>query len=251
MYYIDINCDVGESFGAYTLPEQDMLFDYISSANIACGFHAGDPDVMQRTVARAVEKRVAIGAHPGFNDVQGFGRREIHMSPKEIYNMVLYQIGALYGFVKTAGGKLHHVKPHGALYNMAARDENLATAIVQAVYDFDKRLYLYGLAGSKLILSAHKIGLPVASEVFADRNYQDDGKLTPRSQDDAIIADTTQAVKRALDMITQQQVLSTNQRSIAIKADTLCIHGDHEKALLLAKTIYNQLIQQGVKIKAP
>ncbi|MEH6307604.1 5-oxoprolinase subunit PxpA [Olivibacter sp. CPCC 100613] len=251
MYSVDINCDLGENFGSYILPNQDVLFDYISSANIACGFHAGDPDVMQYTVAKAIEKKVAIGAHPGFYDIQGFGRRAIYMTPKEVYNMVLYQIGALYGFVKAAGGRLHHVKPHGALYNMAARDKNLATAIAQAVFDFDQQLYLYGLAGSELIAAANKIGLPAASEVFADRTYQDNGGLTSRSQDNAVITDALQAIRQVSLMITQQQVASINQQLIRIKADTLCIHGDNAQALLLTKNIHNHLLKEGITIKAP
>lgn len=251
MHYIDINCDLGESFGMYTIPNQDLLFEYISSANIACGFHAGDPDVIQKTVAKAIEKRVAIGAHPGFHDLQGFGRRELHASPSEVYNMVLYQLGALYGFVKARGSRLHHVKPHGALYNMAAKDRKLAEAIAQATYDFDASLHLYGLAGSEIIQAANKLGLSAVSEVFADRTYQDDGSLTPRASDQAEISDTSLAVERAFSMVTQQQVFSVNHKLIPIKAQTLCVHGDNEKALTLAKNIHHQFLSKGILIKAP
>ena len=159
MKMIDLNCDMGEAFGNYTMPNDEKLMDYISSANIACGFHAGDPAVMQQTVALALKKGVVIGAHPGLPDLQGFGRREMKITPNEAYQLTLYQIGALSGFVKAAGSKLHHVKAHGALYNMAAKDTALAKAIVQAVYDFDPGLILYALAGSKMIDEAEKRGL--------------------------------------------------------------------------------------------
>src|SRR6201996_4976154 len=175
MQSIDLNCDMGEAFGNYTMPNDDTLLDYITSANIACGFHAGDPEVMQHTVNMAIKKGVAIGAHPGLPDLQGFGRREMKITANEAYQMTIYQIGALFGFVKAAEGKLHHVKAHGALYNMAAKDAALAKAIVQAVHDFDASLILYGLANSEMIKAANQIGLKIASEVFADRTYQDDG----------------------------------------------------------------------------
>lgn len=196
MQSIDLNCDMGEAFGNYPMPNDDTLMDYITSANIACGFHAGDPEVMQHTVNVAIKKGVAIGAHPGLPDLQGFGRREMKISANEAYQMTLYQIGALYGFVKAAGGKLHHVKAHGALYNMAAKDESLARAIVNAVHDFDPSLILYALANSQMVTAAQKIGLVTASEVFADRTYQDDGSLTPRVQSNAMITDEQQSIAR-------------------------------------------------------
>src|SRR5580693_6750440 len=180
MQSIDLNCDMGEAFGNYPMPNDDLLLDYISSSNIACGFHAGDPEVMQHSVNMAVKKGVAIGAHPGLPDLQGFGRRDMKISANEAYQMTLYQIGALFGFVKAAGSKLHHVKTHGALYNMAAKDAALAKAIVEAVHDFDPTLILYALASSEMVQAAKKTGIAVASEVFADRTYQDDGSLTPR-----------------------------------------------------------------------
>jgi UPF0271 protein len=251
MANIDINCDMGEAFGNYPMPNDEILFKYISSANIACSFHAGDPKVMQDTVALAIQNNVAIGAHPGLPDLQGFGRREMKISPKEAYQITIYQIGALSGFVKAAHAKLNHVKPHGALYNMAARDVKLAQAIVDAIHDFDPSLILYGLAGSEMIIAASKIGLKSASEVFADRTYQDDGSLTPRSLANALITNEKDSLAQVLKMINQQQVISVNQKVISLKADTLCIHGDGEHAVEFAKTIHQTLKNEGITIKAP
>ena len=250
MATIDINCDMGEAFGNYAMPNDALLFKYISSANIACGFHAGDPAVMQDSVALAVQNNVAIGAHPGLQDLQGFGRREMKISPKEAYQITLYQMGALSAFVKAAKAKLNHVKPHGALYNMAAKDVTLAQAIVDAVYDFDPHLILYGLAGSELINAATQKGLKSAGEVFADRTYQDDGSLTPRSQPNALITNEKKSLTQVLMMVNKQQVISANEKIISLKADTLCIHGDGEHALEFAKTIHHTLTNNGITIKA-
>lgn len=180
MYTVDINCDMGESFGSYKLGRDEEILDYVTSANIACGFHAGDPSTMKRTVQMALEKNVGIGAHPGVQDLVGFGRREINLSPEEAYDIVVYQIGALYAFVKSEGGKIQHVKPHGALFNMAAKDAQLAEAIAEAVYKVDPEMILFGLAGSELVKAGKKIGLRTANEVFSDRTYQQDGSLTSR-----------------------------------------------------------------------
>jgi UPF0271 protein len=251
MQTIDLNCDMGEAFGNYPMPNDDTLMDYITSANIACGYHAGDPEVMQHTVAMAIKKKVAIGAHPGLPDLQGFGRREMKISANEAYQMTLYQIGALYAFVKAAGGKLHHVKAHGALYNMAAKDAALAQAIVSATHDFDPSLILYALAGSQMVTAAQKIGLKTASEVFADRTYQDDGSLTPRTQNNAMITDEQQSITQVLMMVKQQQVISVNHQTIDLKSDTLCLHGDGAHAVDFAKTISERLKKEGISIKAP
>ena len=248
---IDLNCDMGEAFGNYPMPNDEVLLNYVTSANIACGFHAGDAAVMQRTVNMAVKKGVAIGAHPGLPDLQGFGRREMQISPNEAYQITLYQTGALYGFVKAAGGKLHHVKPHGALYNMAATNAALAKAIAQAVFDFDASLLLYGLAGSRLITAANDIGLKAVAEVFADRTYQDDGTLTPRTQANALIADEQEVVSHVLQMVTRQQVTSVNQTFIPIRAETLCLHGDGSHAVEFVAMIATQLKQHGIVIAAP
>lgn len=251
MKTIDLNCDMGEAFGNYDMPNDEKLMDYISSANIACGFHAGDPAIMQQTVTLAIKKGVAIGAHPGLPDLQGFGRREMKISPNEAYQLTMYQIGALSGFVKAAGSKLHHVKAHGALYNMAAKDTALAKAIVQAVLDFDSGLILYALAGSKMIAEAEKYGIATASEVFADRSYQDDGLLTPRSADHALINNEDDAISQVLGFALKQEVKSVNGNRIAVKAETVCLHGDGKHAVDFAELIAERLKKEGVVIKAP
>jgi len=251
MQQIDLNCDMGEAFGNYPMPNDEILFDSITSANIACGFHAGDPEVMQHTVFMAIKKGVAIGAHPGLPDLQGFGRREIKISANEAYQMTLYQIGALYGFVKAAHGKLHHVKAHGALYNMAAKDANLAKAIVEAVHDFDPNLILYALAGSEMISAAKKIGTTTASEVFADRTYQDDGSLTPRTQANALITEEQLAIDQVMLMVQRQKVISVNKKTVPLKAETLCLHGDGAHAVEFAKLINTKLKSEGISIQAP
>ncbi|WP_316829622.1 5-oxoprolinase subunit PxpA [Pedobacter aquatilis] len=251
MLSIDLNCDMGEAFGNYSMPNDEILMDYISSANIACGFHAGDPEVMQKTVYTAIKKGVAIGAHPGLQDLQGFGRRVIKITPNEAYQLTLYQIGALSGFVRAAGGKLNHVKPHGALYNMAAADKNLAGAIVNAVYDFDPNLILYALAGSEMIKAAGLKGIKTASEVFADRTYQENGLLTPRTHANAMIINEKSAIEQVLNMVKHQQVIATNNQAINLKAETLCLHGDGIHAVSFAKTISEKLSAEGISIKAP
>ncbi|WDF77194.1 LamB/YcsF family protein [Mucilaginibacter sp. KACC 22773] len=251
MQNIDLNCDMGEAFGNYPMPNDDTLMDYITSANIACGFHAGDPEVMQHTVAVAVKKKVAIGAHPGLPDLQGFGRRDMKITSNEAYQMVLYQIGALSGFVKASEGKLHHVKAHGALYNMAATDVALARAIVQAVHDFDPTLIIYALAGSEMVRAAKQVGITTASEVFADRTYQDDGSLTPRNQANALITDEQQSIAQVLMMVKNQQVISVNEMTIPLKAETLCLHGDGTYAVAFAQLISQKLKSEGITLKAP
>jgi len=251
MKIIDLNCDMGEAFGGYAMPNDEKLMDYISSANIACGFHAGDSSIMQQTVTLALKKGVAVGAHPGLPDLQGFGRREMKISPNEAYQFTLYQIGALSGFVKAAGSKLHHVKAHGALYNMAAKDTALANAIVKAVFDFDPGLILYALAGSKMITEAEKYGIATASEVFADRSYQDDGLLTPRSADYALITNEDDAVNQVLGFALKQEVKSISGNHIAVKAETVCLHGDGKHAVEFAKLIALRLKKEGIMIKAP
>ncbi|MEH3112459.1 5-oxoprolinase subunit PxpA [Pedobacter terrae] len=251
MKVIDLNCDMGEAFGNYAMPNDEKLMDYISSVNIACGFHAGDPAVMQQTVNLAIKKGLSIGAHPGLPDLQGFGRREMKISPNDAYQLTLYQIGALGGFVKAAGSRLHHVKAHGALYNMAAKDAALAKAIAQAVFDFDPGLILYALAGSKMIEEAEKLSIVTASEVFADRSYQDDGLLTPRSSDYALITNDEDAVNQVLGFALKQKVKSVNGNHIAVKAETVCLHGDGKHAVEFAKLISEKLEKEGIMIKAP
>ncbi|OQP01191.1 5-oxoprolinase subunit PxpA [Parageobacillus galactosidasius] len=245
---VDLNCDFGESFGIYRLGEEKEILQYVTSVNVACGFHAGDPLVMRKTVQMALEQKVAIGAHPGFPDLLGFGRRNMAVTPEEVYAYVVYQIGALAAFVKAEGGKMAHVKPHGALYNMAAKDTALAEAIAKAVYDVDPTLILYGLAGSELIRAGKKIGLRTASEVFADRTYQQDGSLTPRSDPRALIVDEQEAVLQVLAMVKEKRVRSLQGIDVPIEAETICIHGDGKKAVLFAKRLYEALQKEGVDV---
>ncbi|RFS13506.1 LamB/YcsF family protein [Emticicia sp. C21] len=250
MQSIDLNCDMGESFGAWTIGNDEALMNYISSANIACGFHAGDAGIMRKTALLALQKGVSIGAHPGFPDLQGFGRRNMALNPQEVYDICIYQVGAMLNVVKALGTTLHHVKPHGALYNMAAKDARLANAIAQATKDSNTDLILYGLSGSFLISEAEKIGLQTASEVFADRTYQNDGSLTPRTQINALIEDTNIAVNQVVRMIKDKTVVSTDGSIVPINADTVCIHGDGTHALEFAKVLMDKLKAEGLLVKA-
>jgi len=246
---IDLNCDMGESFGAYTIGRDEEILDLITSANIACGFHAGDPTVMRKTVRMAAEKGVGIGAHPGLPDLMGFGRRNMQISPQEAYDMTVYQIGALAAFAKAEGSTVRHVKPHGALYNMAAKDTGLAEAIAEAVYDVSPDLILFGLAGSELVKAGEKAGLKTASEVFADRTYQQDGALTPRREPNALIEDRETAAKQVIRMIKEGVVTSVQGEDVSVRADTICIHGDGRQALHFAAFIRQSLEQEGIKIE--
>ncbi|MCU9614744.1 5-oxoprolinase subunit PxpA [Caldibacillus lycopersici] len=247
---IDINCDLGESFGTYIKGQDAKVMKYITSANIACGYHAGDHNIMYETVKMAVENNIAIGAHPGFQDIIGFGRRELQITPNEVYNLMLYQMGALQSFAQVLGGKLHHVKPHGALYNMAAKDENIAEAIVRAVCDMDAKLILYGLSGSILTRLGRQHGLQVAEEVFADRSYQKDGSLTPRSNPRALIQNDQEVAIRVIRMIREGKVLSLGGEDISIKADSVCIHGDAPTTLAFVKILHTYLEQEDIHIEA-
>ena len=251
MSRIDLNCDMGESFGVYRIGNDSQILEYVSSANIACGFHGGDPATMRKTVKAALDKGVAIGAHPGLPDLQGFGRRSMALSAAEAYEMVVYQVGALAGFAKASGTGVRHVKAHGALYNMAAKDGKLAAAIAQAVYDIDPGLVLYALAGSEMVRAAEKIGLRVASEVFADRSYQDDGTLTPRTQANAMIEDVGVAIAQVTRMVKQGLVRSVNGNDVQVRADTICIHGDQENAKAFAQQIHDALTKDNIEIKPP
>ena len=250
MKTLDLNCDMGEGFGAWTMGDDSALLDHVTSANIACGFHAGDPGTIHRTVKLALEKGVAVGAHPSLPDLQGFGRRRMNVSAQEAYDLVVYQVGALSGFATACGGKLSHVKAHGALYNMAAKDAKLAQAIAQAVKDFDARLVLFGLAGSELVRAGEQAGLKTANEVFADRTYQSDGSLTPRTQPDAMIHDPALALAQVRRMIDEGKVKSINGPDVAVKADTLCIHGDEPNAVEFARRIRAALDADGVRVAA-
>ena len=248
--YIDLNSDLGESFGNYTLGMDERILELISSANIACGFHAGDPDVMHKTVQLALKNNVALGAHPGFPDLVGFGRRTMGVSPQEVYTMMVYQIGALNGFIKAEGGKMQHVKPHGALYNMAAKDKKLAEAIAESLYKVDPELVLFGLAGSEMIHAAKRIGIRAIEEVFADRTYQKDGTLTPRSQANSMITDDQKAIAQVLKMVQEKKVTSVDGSDIPLQADTICVHGDGEHALNFAKKIKEKLEEANILVKS-
>ncbi|QLL69918.1 LamB/YcsF family protein [Lactobacillus sp. 3B(2020)] len=248
MVRIDLNSDLGESYGRYQLGNDQELMGLITSANVACGFHAGDPDVIAETVTIANQRGVAIGAHPGYPDRQGFGRRYMAMKSSEVEHLITYQIAALAGFTK--GHRLHHVKPHGALYNAAAKDPKLALAICRGIQKFDPGLPLYGLAGSELIKAANQIGLPVRSEVFADRAYQADGSLVPRSQPGAVLTDPKVVAKRAVGMVENQAVTAITGEIVNLKADTICVHGDNAAALALIKQLRLALAENGVEITA-
>ncbi len=251
MKRIDLNCDLGESFGAWRMGDDDALLALISSASIACGFHAGDPTIMQYTVTQAAAHGVAIGAHVSLPDLQGFGRREMRVTPAEVHAMTLYQIGALHAFAVAAGARLAHVKPHGALYNMAARDKALADAIAHAVHQFDQQLRLFGLANSALIDSAKAIGLPVASEAFADRQYRHDGSLQPRGEAGAVIDDVDAATAQAIAIAQHGHVTANDGSNVSLHADTLCLHGDGAHALMFASRLREALLAAGVHISAP
>ncbi|MBF9236238.1 LamB/YcsF family protein [Hymenobacter sp. BT683] len=247
---VDLNCDMGESFGAWSLGNDAAILPFVTSANIACGFHAGDPAVMKQTVRAALRHGVAIGAHPGLPDLVGFGRRDMAISAEEAFDMTVYQLGAIAAVAKAEGGQLHHLKPHGALYNMAATNAALAEAIAEAVYKVQPELTLYGLAGSELTKAGEKLGLRTAHEVFADRTYQADGTLTPRRQPDALITDADVAIAQVLRMVQAGQVRTQQGHDVAIRADTVCLHGDGAHALEFAQRLNAALRGAGVTLQA-
>ena len=249
MYSIDLNSDLGESFGAYKMGRDEEIIPIVSSANVACGFHAGDPTTMAKTVTLCKESGASIGAHPGFCDIVGFGRRNMNVSTQDAKNMIIYQVGALDAFCKACGIKLQHVKPHGALYNMAAKDAALAKAICEGIYEYDPSLILLGLANSEMITQAKALGLPYAAEVFADRAYEDDGTLVARTKPGAMIKDEDEAVSRVVGMIKNHSVKSINGKEIEICPDSVCVHGDSEKALLFVKKIRSTLEEEGITMK--
>lgn len=248
---IDLNADLGESYGPWLMGADAALLDLVSSANIACGLHAGDWDVMARTVALASAKGVALGAHPGLPDRQGFGRRELALCPDEAHNLVLYQLGALAGFARAAGAALAHVKPHGALYHMAARDRRLADAIAAAVRGFDPGLALVGPPGSALLDAGRDAGLAVWGEAFADRRYRADGTLLPRREPKALIRDVDEAVAQALSLVETGTVVAADGTRVAVAAQTLCLHGDSPEALVLARRLRAELAARGIAVRAP
>jgi UPF0271 protein len=248
---IDINCDMGESFGAYTLGLDEEVIRYITSANIACGYHAGDPLVMEKTVSMAKDHGVAIGAHPGFPDLMGFGRRNIDATLNEIKGYVIYQIGALQAFAQVQGLKVEHVKPHGALYLMAVEDEKISEAIAEAIAGVDENLIFVALAGAKgekMTKIGEKIGLRVAYEAFPDRAYTPDGTLVSRREPGAVIKDPDQVAQRALMMAKQGKVVAIDGTEIPFRPETLCVHGDTPGAVNLVKKIRETLTNEGVEV---
>lgn len=249
MKSVDLNCDLGESFGAYKIGRDEDVLPLISSANIACGWHAGDAVVMSRTVKTAAEAGVAVGAHPGFPDLVGFGRRNMNVTPLEAKAYVQYQMGALNAFCTANGVKLQHVKPHGALYNMAAKDETLATAICEGIASVSEDVILLGISGSAMETAAAKCSIKFASEVFADRAYEEDGTLVARSKPGAVITDENEAANRVVEMVSNGTVTSVSGRKISIKADSVCVHGDNEHALEFVKLIRAKLYENGIHIK--
>ena len=250
MARIDLNCDMGESHGAFVIGHDADVLPHVTSINVACGFHGGDPSVMRNTVTLAALHGVAVGAHPGLPDLLGFGRRDMAVTPQEVYDMITYQIGALEAIASAAAGvALQHVKPHGALYNMAARRDDLADAIARAVHDVDDSLILMGLSGSALIRAAQAHGLATASEVFADRAYMPDGTLAPRSRTDAMISDVDTAVTRAVRMVTMHEVVAVDGAVVMLNAESICIHGDGAQAALFAQRIRAGLDAAGITVQ--
>ena len=249
MNYMDLNSDLGESFGTYTLGMDEALMDVITSANVACGWHAGDPAVMEKTVRIAAEKGVAVGAHPGYPDLMGFGRREMKITPDEAYAYVLYQLGALNAFAKVRKVKLQHVKPHGALYNQACKDEKLAMAICRAAQDFDRDLMILAPYNSAFRTAAEAIGQPFAAEFFADRAYMPDGSLVPRSQPGAVIHDPDEACRRVLQMAREGTVTCIDGTVLNMRCASVCVHGDNEAALASVKKIRAALESEGVVLR--
>ena len=238
MLICDLNCDMGEGTG-----NDEAIMPFITSANISCGFHAGNGDTIRTTMALAVKHKVLIGAHPSFRDKENFGRKEMHLGYDKLYAIVLEQLIKIDLIAKEKGAQLYHVKPHGALYNMAARDSEIARTVAQAVKDFNEELVVFGLSNSSLVDEAKKLGLQIANEVFADRSYQDDGSLTPRSQPNALIEDHDQCIQQVMQMVKEGTVTSTSGKIIPIVADTICIHGDGKHAVRFAKKIHEALKQ--------
>lgn len=242
---------MGESYGAWKMGADAEVMPYITSANIACGFHGGDPATIRATVKLALDHGVAIGAHPSLPDLQGFGRRAMKISPQDMYDLVLYQAGAVEAFARAAGARLHHVKCHGALYNMAANDEGLAEAMARAVRDLGGAVMLYALSGSKSLSVGKGMGLRVAGEVFADRGYADDGTLAPRGTPGAMIEDAAAATARAVEMVEKRQVKSLSGKPIPVVPDTLCVHGDQPGAVVFARAIRAAFAARGIGVSAP
>ena len=245
---IDINADMGEAFGIWPLGQDEALMPLVSSANIACGMHAGDPGTMRRAVALAGAHGVAIGAHPSYPDLVGFGRRDMSLTPDEVYETVLYQMGSLEAIVRVAGFSLHHVKPHGALYNRAAKDRALAEAIVEAVLRYDPTLFVYGLSGSEMERAARKAGLPFCRELFADRRYLSDGSLMPRSRPGAVLEQADAMVAQVMEILKKGTVTCADHSVIPMEGDSFCIHGDGVHAVSFAQALRSAIEEAGMEV---
>lgn len=250
MLKVDLNSDLGESFGNYKIGLDEEVIKHVTSVNIACGWHAGDPEVMEKTIKMALKNGVAIGAHPGLPDLIGFGRRNLSVSPKEMKAYVKYQLGALMAFAKTEGERIQHVKPHGAMYNMAAKDLQLAKAIAEAIYEVDKDIILLGLANSELIKAGEQVGLKVANEVFADRAYNADGTLVARSKEGAVIHDSNIAISRVIRMIKEGKVTAITGEDVSINVQSICVHGDNPEAVEFVRLIKEKLQEEGIEVTA-
>jgi UPF0271 protein len=248
MYRVDLNSDLGESFGRYTLGMDERIIPLITSANVACGYHASDPVVMDKTIQLAKKAGIGVGAHPGFPDLMGFGRRNMNVTPAEAKAYTLYQLGALDGFCKAQGVTMQHVKPHGALYNMAAKDYELSKAICEAIASYNKNLIVMALCGGQLLRAAQDLGLRAASEVFADRGYEEDGTLVDRRKEGAMITDEDVAIARVVRMVKEGKVTAVTGKDIAIRADSVCVHGDGEKALAFVEKIRQALEKEGIEV---
>lgn len=249
MYQVDLNSDMGESFGAYKIGNDEELIKYVTSANVACGWHGGDPMVMAKTVKAAADRGVAVGAHPGYPDLMGFGRRKMVLKPEEVKNYMKYQIGALMAFAMGNGIKLQHVAPHGALGNLCQYDREISRAICEAVYEINPKIAIFYCAGAVLGEEAEKMGLKAYSEIFADRAYTDDLSLVPRGTEGAMITDENLAIKRCVRMIKEGKVTSITGKELDIKGDTLCVHGDGAKALAFVSRIRQEFEREGIVIK--
>lgn len=249
MYQIDLNSDMGESFGAYKIGNDEGIIQYVTSANIACGYHAGDPMVMDKVVRLAQEHGAAVGAHPGYPDLMGFGRRKMVLSPDEVKNYMKYQIGALWAFAHSRGMRLQHVAPHGALGNLCQYDRETSRAICEAVYEIDPSIMIFYCAGAVLGDEAEKMGLKTVSEIFADRAYMDDLSLVPRKQPGSMITDEDLAVERCIRMVKEGRVTTITGKDVEIKGDTLCVHGDGAKALAFVERIRKAFQSEGIQIR--
>ncbi|HEX9164423.1 MAG TPA: 5-oxoprolinase subunit PxpA [Gemmatimonadales bacterium] len=246
---IDLNADLGEGFGRWSIGGDEAMLDLVTSASVACGFHAGDPQVMLATVRAAAARGVSVGAHPGYRDLVGFGRRDLAATPEQIHADVVYQVGALHACCRAAGTHVRYVKPHGALYNRAARDAAAADAIAAAVRDTDPALVLLGLAGSELVSAGRRAGLRVAAEAFVDRNYEADGTLTPRSRPDAVLADPEACARRAVRLVQHGLVTTRDGFELAVTAESLCVHGDGPAAIALLRQVRGAMAAAGVDLR--